>query len=191
MADDTGLPHEIPFLEAADLPSIHGITAAMAAQIAERLGAAGTCIVATEESGSGSLAVLTTPDIVTDLDVPAGGTIEVEFVADVKESVANQAYMAVIVRDSSAGLYAFATATNMQSSGGPSATNYGAARTAQWPEQPLVYTATTVSTNEAVPVGRYLVRVRDTDTYSVEIAYGTSSGTVTAKNRKLTVRVRP
>lgn len=39
MADDTGLPHEIPFLEPADPPSIHGITSAMAAQIAERLDA--------------------------------------------------------------------------------------------------------------------------------------------------------
>jgi len=148
-------------------------------------GSSGKSIVATEEGRTntayGSLA---TPDSVT-VVVPASGLLEVASELDVKESVANAASVALIVAGP-----AQSEATGLQSAG-IAVGSYGGLQTAVaiglQPVQ-LVPRPFAPSGGNTSVITWMTLRV-PAGSITVSLAYKASSGTVTARNRKLWVRV--
>lgn len=191
MADDTGAPHEIPFLEGGSPPSIHGITQAMAEQVAERLGFVGRSFVATEETRNvNTFATLTTPDRISSVVIPTNALIELYFEADIKESSSDKAKVGLFVGSTQA-----AQAADMFTNTTVSAGNYGGVRTtgitAGTGLGGLGFWVAPPSGEAVVPVNPQVCRVT-AGTYDIEARYlCESAATVTVKNRTLWARVLP
>lgn len=207
MADDTGAPHEIPFLEATDPPSIHGITSDMAAQIAERLGFVGKSIVATSETRtSSSYGLLTTPDRVQNVVLPTDGHIEVAYHAQWSQSTAVAANAAIFIGATQLQLgnaSGGGTNPNQEAVTGTGTSN-GIDHWLTTYELGLISDVSAGAAHPAAPVttgmvvgsggsGRGgIVRVfAAAGTYDVSVQFKTTSGTLTVKNRKLWVRAIP
>lgn len=210
MADDTGAPHEIPFLEAADQPSLHGITSLMAAQIATRLGFVGKSVIATSESRSNSsYGLLSTPDRVQNVVLPTDGWLQIGYHATWEESNAAAGEAAIFIGSNQLKIASStATAPIVQSA----ITNQAAAA-----KETVLSTHTgglvsidvgdlpgnpdyggDVTTGQVLGVhtstdslGGPVIVFAAAGTYTVSVQFKASTGSVTVKNRRLWVRALP
>lgn len=95
---DTGTPHSIPYPVAADPPAGHTQMQALATQVATRIGFVGQSIIATEESRTNTAyGLMTTADRVQNVVVPNNGIVQVRYHATWKQSVAGAAAAAIFI----------------------------------------------------------------------------------------------
>lgn len=172
MADDTGLPHEIPFLEAADPPSIHGITSAMAAKVAERLGPVSYAEVNTSQSTLSTSAVdLATAGPSVTVTVPANGLVAVYVAAALTAAPGETSKVYLAEDGSSIGVV-------LSASPASSTTYYTA---------PGAAVGTT-----SRPVAGWLVFPASAASHTYKLMYsGAAGGSVTFATRRLWVRALP
>lgn len=170
MADDTGLPHEIPFLEAADPPSIHGITTAMAAQIAERLGDCEYAEVLTSQTTASTTATdLATVGPSVTVDVPANWLVAVRAASALGSSTGTAHVYLVEDGVSLSQILSFTGAVPAGYATVPGST-----------------TGTAVAA-----LGGWLLFSPSAGSHTYKLQYDTTSGTGTFSGRRLWVRVIP
>lgn len=196
---DTGAPHSLPWPPSTGVtPDVPRDMQTLAEQIAARLGYIGKSVIATEQSRtSGIEAVLTTPDRVAGVVVPADALVEVYFEADIKESSADAATVVLMI-----GTTAVAVAVDMQTTSTVPAGTYGGIHTSgvgggegSGPIAVglggLSFWNLVPSSSAASSINPVVCRV-NAGTYDIEARYAASGGaTVTAKNRRLIVHVKP
>lgn len=157
----------------------------------------GKSVIATSETRTnGAYGVLTTPDRVSGVVLPTDGLLIVSYKALWKESVAGSAYAAIFLGAvqllplENTGAGGVASNTGMISSGGASVANrFGTLRSS--PDR-LLSSQTTAdaavgATGQVADSGSIEIEAA-AGTYDVSVQFGSSSGTVTVKNRKLRVR---
>lgn len=216
MADDTGLPHELPFPEATDPPNGPAQIEALADQVAARLGFAGKCIVAAEQARTNTAYGLhTTPDRVQNVVVPTDALVLVWYQAMWRETVAGAAQAQIFVGSNEIkwiGSDATGSTTNGAVMGG--GTSYvalatGALGLVSGDGTAGIAAGSYATTGHAIGVGKnpsYGNPLAAADagpwggacslflaagTYDISVQFKASSGSVSAKDRRLWVRVLP
>jgi hypothetical protein len=153
----------------------------------------GHSIVATEEARtSTSYGRLTTPDVVSNVVLPTNGLITIYFHALVKNSVTSAASVAVFIGSNQLKKIGNTVPTVDEMTGSLSGgTSYGNVMTA---EGGLSNTGQGTSDASTVTTGviiRPMSLYAAAGTYEISVQYKASSGTVTAKERKLWVEATP
>jgi len=146
----------------------------------------GKSIIDTEESRTNTaFGYFATQDIVSGLVLPTDGLIAIVAQADIKESVANAATVGLFVGDTS-----IAEIDGLNTNG-TTAAAYGGVKTTDWlaagqgtGANGLHFTVSVPSNSTVNPLGIVVVSAT-AGTHSVSIRTKSSSGSVTARNRKL------
>jgi hypothetical protein len=170
--------------------------AALADDVDAQFGSRGKSIIATEESRTNTAyGTLTTPDQVTGIVVPADAFLFVSYRALVKQSVASAATLAIFLSATQAKYPSGSGAPALQETGiGADVNDYNwaytlASGTLGWVAVSGAGDASSVTTGLFAAQG--LAFDVAAGTYDVTVQYKASSGSVTAKDRRLRVWTLP
>lgn len=158
-------------------------------------------IAATESRTNTSYATLTTPDIVRNIVLPTDGLIKVAFQGTWQNSVSTAGRAAIFVGSNQLKLSTNGTPNPVaqEANGGNVTNSDGSLVTAAWGLMSSnqssysgdVTTGQVIGVNDTLPAAGPVYLFAAAGTYDISIQYKSTSGSITAKNRKLWVWTEP